>query len=121
MDESINVIQGHKERNSNIEFIKILAMCLIVICHVVAEIANNEYVNFDDYVFVYYLPSWMPEHLVLTIIHQLGYLGNTIFFTCSAWFLCCSKRANYKKIVCLLLDIEIVSVMLLSTACNLVW
>lgn len=104
---------GLKDRNSNIELLKIIAMCLIVTCHVVAELPNSGYVDFDDYVYEYYLPSSNLENLVLTIIHQLGYLGNTIFFTCSAWFLCQSERVNYRKIISLSLEIEVVSVLFL--------
>ena len=102
-----------KGRNSNIELLKILAMYLIVTCHVVAELPNNTYVKYDDYVLQYFVPSKNSANLVLTIIHQLGFLGNTIFFTCSAWFLCCSERVNYRKVVSLVLDIELVSVLYL--------
>ncbi len=106
-------LKHYESRNSNIELLKIIAMCAIVICHVVAELPNSSYVEFDDYVFKYYVPSQSLSNVGLTIIHQLGFWGNTLFFICSSWFLINSNKTNYRKIVSILLDIEIISILFL--------
>lgn len=108
-------LQQYESRNSNIELLKIIAMCAIVICHVVAELPNSSYVEFDDYVFKYFVPSQSLSNVGLTIIHQLGFCGNTMFFICSSWFLINSTKTNYRKIVSILLDIEIISIIFLAS------
>ncbi|MBO4904696.1 MAG: acyltransferase family protein [Lachnospiraceae bacterium] len=88
-------------------------MILIVICHVVAGLSGNSYFSHDDYVFRYYLPSNDISHVLLSYLHQMGLLGNTVFFTVSAWFLLDNSRIKAEKIMGILLDREIVSVIFL--------
>lgn len=102
-----------KRRLSNIELLKVLAMLLICICHVITELTNTSYVPFNDVIVDWSAPSNNLVHVFLAIMHQWGYLGNTIFFFCSSWFLLQDDQVKMNKVISLLLDIEVISALFL--------
>lgn len=101
-------------RESSIELLKILAILMIVLCHTgismtFAASGNADATWFYD---VNALPNTL-EKFVLTLFNYFGYLGNNIFFVCSAWFLLGKKKNRKVKILKLEMDVWVVSVIYL--------
>lgn len=103
--EGIMCLWGVK-RDSGIEFLKICAVILIIISHVVQTVGTpNSYVPFQDYVVSLDTATQNVQRLTMTMLRYSGVLGNSIFFSCSAWFLLDSERSNKRKILKIILDI----------------
>ena len=103
-------------RESGIELLKILAIAMIVIAHVVQTLGKVEpqLSYYPTEAFINLSKSTMNfEIFILQNMMYLGSLGNSIFFICSAWFLCDSKKVSFKKIALICLDVWIVSVLYL--------
>ena len=102
-----------KERKSGPELLKILAIVLIVLSHVTQTLVMDHprFAGHTPYAFLDITGGTTdPQQLVLVFLRGLGALGNTIFFSVSAWFLLDSKGCSGKKILKMLLDIWAVSV-----------
>ena len=103
------------ERNSSIELLKIFALALIVVGHVVQTIGSTfSYVPFSDYYVNLREMTDQSRFLALSMLRYCGNLGNTVFFICSAWFFLDNNTVNKKKIFMLLMDIWTVSVLILA-------
>ena len=106
-----NVIKkSNKERNTNIEALKLLAILLIIIFHIVQTLTDNPNVTKTFWV-------WNATEdvttVILFIIRGFGALGNSIFFMCSAYFLLNSKKSNKKKIIYMIIEIFSISILIL--------
>lgn len=87
-----------KERNSGIELLKIIAIVLIVISHVVYTLKTvNPYISYNGYVVDLSIATADIWKFILAIFSYFGALGNSIFFICSAWFLLRSSKYNKQK------------------------
>ena len=108
-------MEKSKARNSSIESIKILAIMLIVISHVVQslEVSENAYATFDFVSFNLSDTTNSVRILLLSMLRYSGELGNTIFFICSAWFFLEDDRCNKRKVLSMLIDVWVVSVLVL--------
>lgn len=99
-------------RNSSIELLKIVAIFLIVISHVSQTLIDkNAYVSWNDYL----IPTTATldiSNLIVLIFRYFGPFGNAIFFICSAWFLIENDRVSTRKILKLILDIWVISVII---------
>lgn len=105
-----------KIRNSSIELLKIIAILLIVVSHVVQTLYTpNDMVNMQDYILGISTSTTNIQCLILAMLQSSGAFGNTIFFICSAWFLLDSSKVNKKKMLQMLLDIWVVSIIILIT------
>ena len=100
----------NKERNTNIEVLKLLAILLIIIFHIVQTLTDNPNVTKTFWV-------WNATEdvttIILSIIRGFGVLGNSIFFMCSAYFLLNSKKSNKKKIIYMIIEIFSISILIL--------
>lgn len=104
-----------KNRQSGIECIKVLAILMIVISHVAQTIINKPV----------YLPSLSSallitetatnslSNLALVLFTYLGYLGVDIFVIASSWYLCDNSNVSLKKIIRMLMDVFVISIMFL--------
>ena len=102
-------------RDSGVELLKIIAVILIVISHVVLTlITENEYIPYSDYILDCTHATTSITVLLLAVMRHFGALGNWIFFVASAWFLLDSTKASGKKMMGMLLDIWVISVLLLG-------
>ncbi|WP_442866656.1 acyltransferase family protein [Allofournierella sp. CML151] len=102
-----------KKRNSSIEFIKVISIVLIIISHVIQTLGtNNPNIPYSDYVIDISNATSNIQYLLLALLRNFGPLGNSIFFVCSAWFLLESKRSSNKKILQMILDVWVISVLL---------
>lgn len=106
------------KRESGIELLKILSLFIIVLCHVYSTFATtiNPISNvafFDELTFT------SLEYFIYQIFITFGYIGNMIFFACSAWFLADSKHNKIEKIINIWLNVLIISVIFLLIYCLL--
>lgn len=100
----VNVVYNKKlgtVRESGIELLKILGIILIVLSHVIGTL--TDYVEIG-------VASKDPTILILGILRLSGNLGNLIFFFCSAYFLVNSTKAPTQKVLRMLVDIFVISV-----------
>ncbi len=111
--KKINDISEKNTRNSSIELLKIIGILLIVISHVVQTLhESNIYIDYKDYIINLCLATKNIQYLILSMLQYSGTIGNTIFFVCSAYFLLDSKKSNKRKILQMLMDIWIISVII---------
>lgn len=104
-------------RDSGVELLKIIAIILIVISHVVLTLTTEyEYISYSDYLLDCTHATTNITILLLAVMRHFGALGNWIFFVASAWFLLDSAKASGKKIMEMLLDIWVISVLILGMA-----
>lgn len=109
--------QEHRSaRRSGIELLKIAAMCLIVISHVVQTLSTEPPINisYSDYVLSLGSATDNVQHLILAMFTYFGSLGNMVFFVCSAWFLVERAKSYKRKILQLLADVWVVSICMLA-------
>lgn len=79
--------------------IKIVAIFFIVISHVVQILTcSNIFIINNDYVLNSSQATTNIQKIILVYFRHFGILGNTIFFTASAWFLLESYHFSAKNI-----------------------
>lgn len=101
-------------RNSSIELLKIFGIILIVISHVIQTLhSQNTYFMAADYVLDISMATTNVQQFILALFRYSGVLGNTIFFCCSAWFLLDNDSVNKKKILQMLADVWVISIIIL--------
>lgn len=99
-------------RESGIELLKIIGIVLIIMYHIrgSAAVAGDRYECVDNID----AATTNLQYIILMLFGYFGPLGNNIFFISSAWFLCgSSKKRNNKKILNMLLDVWIISILFL--------
>lgn len=120
----MNGIAVGNGRSSSIELLRIVAMFAIVACHVsvaimqVPMVSGGGYPSALDlsYRLDFSAASADPALWVLVLLETLGQWGNTVFVICTAWFLCRSGRMRFNKVVKMILDVFVVSVVILAIA-----
>lgn len=107
-------VQTLTDRKSGVELLKIVAIFLIVVNHVTQTLGTeNLDVSFQDYVIPLGNATTDIQVLILMLLRQTGALGNTIFFTCSAWFLVGKTNSARKKAFSLLSTVWVISILIL--------
>lgn len=107
-----NSIIKKSKRNSSIEVMKIIAMILIVISHSVPIYGDqNSIANMH-----LGAPTTNMTNLVLVLFRYCGHIGNTMFVVCSSYFLLDSTRSKKEKIMHIVLDTLVISLIHLSIA-----
>lgn len=106
---------GKTERNSSIELLKIVAIVMIVISHAVLTLGQvDRDIPFQPYYIMdLNIASRNIQQILLSCMQYFGALGNDIFFICSAWFLIDSREVKWKKVLCMVMDIWVISVIFL--------
>lgn len=88
-------------RNSNIETLKIFAIFIIILSHVIPffweGIPNEAYID------VRLSQNDNFQNIILIIFRYFGQIGNLIFITASSYYLQDSKKIKLKKIVLIIL------------------
>ncbi|SEK38718.1 Acyltransferase family protein [Streptococcus equinus] len=74
--------------------------------------SSNNMVGIQDYILHISIATTNIQYLILAMLQSSGSFGNTIFFVCSAWFLLDSSKVNKKKMLQMLLDIWVVSIII---------
>lgn len=103
-------IMEHKERVSGIELLKIFAVVIIVFSHAMP-------VPRGDGTALYYmdlsLATGSIQRFIIVLFKYGGQLGNDIFIISSAWFLLESRKMNMRKVMYMIGDCFVVSVLFL--------
>lgn len=100
-----------KVRDSGIELLKIFAMMIVVSCHVVQTLTYQKLNGSPMFHF-----DMAGQGITITTISALlynGAIGNCIFFACSAWFLVDNYKMSKRKILNMILDVWVISVIVL--------
>ena len=113
--QNVSFGQTNKQtRNSSIELLKIIGIILVVVSHVVQTLSDTEtYMPYHDYIVDLRLATTNIQYLILSMLQYSGSFGNTVFFVCSAWYLLDSDKTNKRKILQMLLDIWVISIIFL--------
>ena len=99
------------KRNSNIELLKIFAMFMIVLNHMIQTLSStNPYFCNNDYVLPLNHATLSVHQFLLSNMAYSGVLGNSIFFICSAYYLIDSRRVKPEKIWLLFFENLIMSI-----------
>ena len=102
-----------KNRESSIELLKVFAIVIIVINHVVQTLTSGDPARVACIWNISQATS-NASTIILLLFQHFGTWGNSIFFICSAWFLLRSKCCNKKKWLFMLIEIWSVSVIILA-------
>lgn len=110
-----SAISNHKVRWSGIELLKIFAIFLIVISHIVQTLqSENLFIQYDDYILDLSVATTNFQHFILVLSGYFGVLGNSLFFICSAWFLLQSSKFNKHKWFFMFFEIWVISIIILA-------
>lgn len=83
----------NNNRNSSIELMKVIAIILIIISHTTIKYVGKGSMYYCDL-----NCATNDVNVLINIIFQhFGMLGDTVFFFCSAWFLCDDNRIKPNK------------------------
>lgn len=106
-------LKNEKVRESDIELLKIFAIFLVIVSHVVQTLGTNwiSYVGYNDYCVNLKYATKDVTRFILIFLRHSGIFGNSIFFICSAWFLLDKNKTNTKKILRMICDIWVISVL----------
>ena len=113
-NNTVTAGQNHRKdrvtRDSGIELLKILAIFLIVVSHVIQTLyLPNTYISYQDYVIDLSHATRNWQQLAVTML-RVGRLGNLLFIVSSSWFMLDSTRSNKRKVLQIIADIWIISV-----------
>lgn len=101
-------------RNSSIEVLKILAVFCIIQNHVVQSLGEvSIFLSHSDYVIDLSVSSTDAVKLLLTMMRYGGTIGNSIFLICSAWYLIEDDFCDKRKVLQMVLDVWVVSIIFL--------
>lgn len=104
-----------EKRNSSVELLKVFAIFIIVISHVsqtVGTIPSVDLIDADLFI-DNRMATTNLDHYLVAVFRQFGMIGNDIFFVASFWYLCESKKFSFHKIISIISDIWIISVLFL--------
>ena len=103
-----------RQMGGGIELLKVIAMFLIVLSHVIYTIrTDNVYIDAQyGYIINLSLASSDFQVIVLQILRSAGIFANNIFWIASCWFLVDINKNNNKKCIYMLLQTWIVSVVI---------
>lgn len=105
-----------KMRNAGIDLLKIVAILLIIISHIVQTLCTIPIIPIEGTYLINLENSTNDVSiLILGLLRGAGALGNNIFFACSVYFLIDSKRVKKEKIISLLSDVWFISIIIFST------
>lgn len=103
------------KRNSSVELLKVIAICLIVISHTTQSVgatSNSLLGNLVNAV-SYKTASKDVDAVILMVFRHFGAIGNVIFMVCSSWFLVDEKNTDYKKVFRMIFEVWMISVLIL--------
>jgi len=92
------------QRQSGVELLKLIAILLIIINHLTQTWFDYSGTSLS-------VAGMNLSQFVLVFYRYFGTIGNLIFFTCSAWFLLDKQRTKKQKVLLMLMDIWVISVL----------
>lgn len=97
-----------KDRNTNIEILKIVAICMIILSHSLPR--DVVVCGAEWYIDIHKVTRNLSD-LVVILFNYLGQIGNAIFCVCSAFYLLENDYVDRRKVFGLWIDTEIISVL----------
>ena len=95
-----------KNRNSSVELLRIIAMAIIALCHSVPY--------YGDYKSIAFIKLGVATTSISTFLFNvffyMGQIGNILFVVCSSYFLLDKKVSRKQKIINMILDVFVISV-----------
>ena len=108
-------LDSKNKRNSSIEFFKIFGIFLIIIAHLTQTLmGTNNLINTSDIINVG-SSSTSINNIILNLFFYLGTIGNFMFLIPSCYFLSDKNETKIKKVLYIVVDVWIVSVLFLIT------
>lgn len=95
----------YKERKSGVEFLKLIAMLMVVISHscpYYGDWGAPSYVNLR-------VATTNMQNLIMVLFVYMGQIGNSMFLACTAYYLLDAETVKGKKILYLLADCLFIS------------
>lgn len=118
--ERVSEQRRYAERDSGIELVKILAIVLIVIAHVIQTLSSyNTYVSSQSYVLDISKATADIQIIILQILLNVGKCANSLFFISSAWFFLQQSACKKKKWFSIFVEVWTISVFILILTCIL--
>ena len=113
-------IKTNNNRESGIELLKVFALFGIVLVHTYTEVVNGAYDLNSKEIFFENNTFSNLQYFLFQIIIPFGYLGNMIFYVCSSWFLVDIKHNKKEKIIGMILNTFVISIiyLLISVLCG---
>lgn len=108
METELNL--NKKERNSGVELLKLFAVVLIVLSHSMPTTASAS----GEHTMNLSLATTSLQRFAIVLLQYGGQIGNGIFIISSAWFLVGSGKVRPKKMVYIIADTVVVSVLFLA-------
>jgi len=107
-----------KERSSNIELLRIVAMIMIIIyhiwCHCISVQLSNDTLYFIE-------PHFYKRLILFDIISPFGQIANALFIIISGYFMVERKNINLSKIAKKLVDQSLYATVVLITISTIVY
>lgn len=100
-----------RNRNSSIECLKLMGIFIIIVSHVVGSLTNIT--ELETGIADINVATRNVKTLLFSMLMYNGHIGNVLFFACSAWFLVQSRTCDKKKILRMILDVWIISMVIL--------
>jgi hypothetical protein len=101
----------NRDRSSGIELLKIFAIIIICFSHAMPTYGYNT--ELPEYVISIGAVSKNVQYIIINFMQYGGHVGNAIFIVSSAWFLLDNSNVNVKKILYMVFDCFIISVIAL--------
>ena len=104
-----------KNRDVGVDLLKIVACFIVVLCHYTQTVRNevNILTEYND-IFNYYRSTFsIIDGVIIYFFRTFGHIGNTMFISASAWYLCNNKKTDSKKIYQILFDNLFISLIFL--------
>ena len=109
----MEVVQTKIQRNSSFELLRILAMFIIVVSHSLPK--SSPYVSPCEYMLD--IEGILTFHdvnlIILFFLRNFGQIGNIIFVACSSYFLLESTNVKSDKIISMVINCFLISVLIL--------
>lgn len=99
-------MREYRKRNSSVELLKIIAIILIVFSHAMPDdetLSHYSSINLN-------IATKDIQYFIISLIHNMGQIGNDIFLVCSSWFLIESEKVNKNKILYMIGDCVTISI-----------
>lgn len=104
----------NSRRESGVELLKVIAILIIVLHHISYSMTfDSANAAAEWYYDVNLLPNSINK-IILTLYGYFGFIGNSVFFVCSAWFLLEKKGNRKSKILKMETDVWIISILYLA-------
>lgn len=100
-----------RNRNSSIECVKLISIFIIIISHVIITLTGIT--ELETGISDINVATRDVKTLLFSMLQYSGHIGNVIFFVCSAWFLVQSRTCDKKKILHMILDVWMISMVIL--------